>query len=153
MLEQLVARARFYDFTGYWIPGNLTIGIIWLYARVFGWAVEADKAILFVEKHWLASTILVFIVGGYAIGHLVNAISKLLIEKIAFVIAYKNSADWLARLKERNGAKEQEILKRFEKKFGYSPVSSIAAGTVIQGWAEQKLPAPSMTTFRFVFMV
>lgn len=43
MLEQLIARARFYDFTGYWIPGNLTIGIIWLYARVFGWAVEADK--------------------------------------------------------------------------------------------------------------
>ena len=82
MLGQLIARARFYDFTGYWIPGNLAVGIIWLYARVFGWAAEADKAISFVEKHWLASTILIFIVGGYAIGHLVNAISKLLIEKM-----------------------------------------------------------------------
>lgn len=25
MLETLVARARFYDITGYWIPGNVTI--------------------------------------------------------------------------------------------------------------------------------
>ena len=150
MLESLIARARFYDFTGYWIPGNLTIGIIWIYARVFGWAAEADKAISFVEKHWLASTILIFIVGGYAIGHLVNAISKFLIEKIAFAVAYKNSADWLGRLKKRNGSKEKVILKRFEEKFGYSPNSSVAAGPVIQGWAEQKLPAPSMTTFRFL---
>ena len=150
MLESLIARARFYDFTGYWIPGNLAIGIIWLYARVFGWAAEADKAISFVEKHWLASTILIFIVGGYAIGHLVNAISKLLIEKIAFAVAYKNSADWLGRLKKRNGSKEQVILERFEEKFGYSPNSSVSAGPVIQGWAEQKLPAPSMTTFRFL---
>ena len=150
MLESLIARARFYDFTGYWIPGNLTIGIIWIYARVFGWAAEADKAISFVEKHWLASTILIFIVGGYAIGHLVNAISKLLIEKIAFAVAYKNSADWLGRLKKRNGSKEQVILERFEEKFGYSPNSSVSAGPVIQGWVEQKLPAPSMTTFRFL---
>ena len=77
-----------------------------------------------------------------------NAISKLLIERIVFAIAYKNSADWLERLQKRNGAKEQVILKRFKEKFGYNPTSSVAAGPVIQGWAEQKLPAPSMTTFR-----
>ena len=41
-------------------------------------------------------------------------------------------------------------LKKCEEKFGYSLASSIAAGSVIQGWAEQKLPAPSMTTFRFL---
>lgn len=150
MLESLVSRARFYDITGYWIPGNLTIGIIWLYARVFGWAEEADKAIAFVGDHWLASTILVFIVGGYAIGHLVNALSKLLIEKIVFSNAYEKNADWLARLKERNGTKEQEILHRFSDKFKYEPSSYKAAGSVIQGWAEEKLPAPSMTTFRFL---
>ena len=78
MLESLVARARFYDIVGYWIPGNLTLGVIWLYARVFGWAELSSKAISVVGDHWLASTILVFVVGGYAIGHLVNSISKLL---------------------------------------------------------------------------
>lgn len=150
MLESLVARARFYDITGYWIPGNITLGIIWLYARVFGWVELSSKAISFVGDHWLASTILVFVVGGYAVGHLANAISKLLIEKIAFATAYKKNADWLSRIQERNGDKEKEIMKRFGVKFNYTPTSYIAAGSVIQGWAEQNLPAPSMTTFRFL---
>jgi len=150
MLESLVARARFYDIVGYWIPGNLALGVIWLYARVFGWAESADKAISFIGDHWLASTILVFVAGGYATGHLVNSISKLLIEKIIFAIPYKKNADWLKRIQERNGDKEKEILKRFRDKFNHVPTSYIAAGPVIQGWAEQNLPAPSMTTFRFL---
>lgn len=150
MLESLVARARFYDIVGYWIPGNLTLGIIWLYVRVFGWAELSNKAISFVGDHWLASTILVFVAGGYATGHLVNSISKLLIEKVVFAIPYKKNADWLKRIQERNGDKEKEMLMRFYNKFNYVPTSSIAAGPVIQGWAEQNLPAPSMTTFRFL---
>ena len=150
MLESLIARARFYDITGYWIPGNLALGVIWLYARVFGWAESADKAISFIGDHWLSSTILVFVVGGYAVGHLVNSISKLLIEKIVFAIPYKKNADWLKRIQEKNEDKEKEIMKRFEEKFKYSPTSYLAAGSVIQGWAEQNLPAPSMTTFRFL---
>ena len=102
MLESLIARARFYDITGYWIPGNLALGVIWLYARVFGWAESADKVISFIGDHWLSSTILVFVVGGYAVGHLVNSISKLLIEKIVFAIPYKKNADWLKRIQEKN---------------------------------------------------
>lgn len=150
MLESLVARARFYDITGYWIPGNLTLGITWLYARVFGWVEPADKVISFIGDHWLASTILVFVAGGYATGHLVNSISKLIIEKIVFATIYKMNADWLKRIQERNGDKEKEVIRRFHDKFNYVPTSYIAAGPVIQGWAEQHLPAPSMTTFRFL---
>lgn len=150
MLESLVARARFYDITGYWIPGNIALGIIWLYAKVFGWADAADKAFLFVGNHWLVSTVLVFVVSGYATGHLVNSISKLIIEKIVFASIYKKNADWLKRIQECNGDKEKEVIRRFREKFNYVPTSYIAAGPVIQGWAEQNLPAPSMTTFRFL---
>ena len=67
-----------------------------------------------------------------------------------FAIPYKKNADWLKRIQEKNEGKEKEIMKRFEEKFKYSPTSYLAAGSVIQGWAEQNLPAPSMTTFRFL---
>lgn len=150
MLDSLVARARFYDITGYWIPGNIALGIVWLYAKVFGWADTANNILLFVGDHWIASSILIFAAGGYAMGHLVNSISELLIEKVVFAIPYQKKANWLKRIQERNGDKEKEVIKRFHDKFNYVPTSYIATGPVIQGWAEQNLPAPSMTTFRFL---
>lgn len=150
MIDSLVARARFYDFTGYWIPGNLAIGIAWVYAWVFGWESQANKAIEFVSAHWVAATILIFIVGGYAVGHLVNALSKLLLEKCILKRAFDENKDWLTRIKSNKTGKGAAVLKRFNEVIKYDPQSSSAAGSVIQGWAEQCLPAPSMTTFRFL---
>ena len=150
MLDSLVARARFYDFTGYWIPGNLAIGIVWVYAWVFGWESRANKAIEFVSSHWVAATILIFIVGGYAMGHLVNALSKLLLEKCILKWAFDENKDWLSRIRSDKTGKGAAVLKRFNDVFKFDPQSSSAAGSVIQGWAEQCLPAPSMTTFRFL---
>lgn len=150
MIEALIGRTRFYDITGYLIPGEIMIGIMWLYARVFGWSVYANKALDFVSEHWVASTVLIFFAGAYTIGHLVNAASKVFLEKFLLASAYEKNADWLSRVKKDNTGRGAEILACFEKKFGYKPDSGNKPSAVIQGWAEHELPAPSHTTFRFL---
>lgn len=150
MIEALIGRTRFYDITGYLIPGEIMMGIVWLYIKVFGWSCYADRSLSFVSEHWLASTVLIFFAGAYTIGHLVNALSKVLLEKFLFSSAYEKNADWLSRVRKDNTGRGVEILAVFEKKFGYKPDPSNKPGAVIQGWAEQELPAPSHTTFRFL---
>ena len=150
MLESLVARARFYDITGYWIPGNVTIIIGWLYAWAFGWREQANRVLAYASDNLVVFGILIVIVGGYAIGHLVNSVSKLLLEKLVLAGSFKRNRDWLSRLQSDSSFKKDEVMRRFNQEFHYQPTSSASAGGVIQGWAEQQLPAPSMTTFRFL---
>lgn len=150
MLESLVARARFYDITGYWIPGNVTIIIGWLYAWAFGWREQANRVLAYASDNLVVFGVLIVIVGGYAIGHLVNSVSKLLLEKLVLAGSFKRNRDWLSRLQSDSSSKKDEVMRRFNQEFHYRPTSSASAGGVIQGWAEQQLPAPSMTTFRFL---
>lgn len=150
MVDSLIARTRFYDITGYLIPGELTIGIVWLYAKVFGLNDYAARALSFVSAYWMVSLVLIFISGAYAIGHLANSTSKLLLEHFLLKSAYKKNADWFSRIENDSTGRGEKILARFEEEFGYKAQPSNNPGTVIQGWAEQTLPAPSLTTFRFL---
>ena len=150
MIDSMLARARFYDITGYWIPGNLAIALAWFYVWAFGYQEQANKIIQYAAERWIVLMVFVCVACGYAIGHMVNAISKLVLEKCILVRQFKKDSDWLQRVKDDQSGRGIEILRRFEKEFHYKPVSSDADGGVIQGWAEQKMTAPSMTTFRYL---
>lgn len=150
MIDSLISRTRFYDITGYLIPGELSIGIIWLYAKVFGFENYAECALTFISDNWMVSLTLIFIAGAYSMGHLVNSTSKLLLEQFLLRHYYEKNSDWLSRVKKDSTGRGETILHNFEKHFGYKANSDNKSGMVIQGWAEQVLPAPSLTTFRFL---
>lgn len=150
MIDALIARTRFYDITGYLIPGELLLGIVWLYMKVFGWGSYADRAMAFVSDHWMTSLVLIFLAGAYAVGHMANSLSKILFERLLFKQAYEVNSNWFSRVQSDSTGRGSKILDRFKEEFGYEATNDNKPSTVIQGWAEQVLPAPSLTTFRFL---
>lgn len=150
MLDSFISRTRFYDITGYLLPGELFLGVVWLYIKAFWGDDCANRIVAIVCQNWMISVVILFIAVAYAVGHLANAASKILLEECFLGYEYEKRADWYLRVERGDPVYRNNVFARFKEHFGYEMSDSRSAGRIIQGWAEQELPAPSLTTFRFL---
>lgn len=150
MLDALVSRSRFYDMLGYWIPGNVVLGIIWVFLKVIFCESLAEHILTCVSANLAVSVIVIFIVSGYVLGHLANSFSKLLIENFMLKGIIRNRFDWYGRIKSEDSDRCKIIESRFKNEFGYRLSGDTADSILIQEWSAQKIPAVSMTTTRYL---
>lgn len=108
MISNFGARTTFYDMIGYLMPGILSLGILWMYWYVL---IDPQTALFFASfmvRH-VGITSIGLVMVGYAMGHLVNSLSSLLLEKWIFRKAFKDSKNWFGRAKEASQVRANQI--------------------------------------------
>lgn len=109
MFNTIGSRATFYDIIGYLIPGIIAEGIGCTYV----YAILGDKAaaavLSFISKNTLLCSVLI-VCGGYCFGHLMNALSSAILEKVIYKDAFNRAKDWYGRIKDKNPSRADRIV-------------------------------------------
>lgn len=146
MLNTLSSRATFYDVIGYLVPGIIALGIGWL------WLLMIDQC----SARWIANEImrhgfysaLCVIAIGYVVGHLVNALSSLLIEKHLFKTQFAKARQWYDRMRETYPAKARVVVDNVKAELDLEVTELSAFDIRIR--MEEKMPSATVTGFSFL---
>ena len=147
MLNTLSARATFYDVIGYLIPGILSMGIGWLYWYVFVDVASAVRILRLMTNHGLVATFLI-LACGYVIGHLVNAISSAILEKLIFKSRFNMAKKWLDRVQTANPDRVNRITTNVQAEFKIPAEALTSFDMRIR--MEEKMPNATITGFSFL---
>ena len=147
MLNTLSSRATFYDVIGYLVPGVIFLGIGWLYWYQF----IDDESAKWIVKHMLKNvfvTSLAIVAIGYVLGHLVNAVSSLLLEKCLFKKPFANAKKWYERALEKNPTRASAIQRNVDLEFHVAPADLTTFDMRIR--MEEMMPNATITGFSFL---
>lgn len=147
MLNTLSARATFYDIVAYFMPGLLSIGIVWLWIVIlFGQEFSVEMIDIMI-KHWIAASIL-GIALSYVTGHCANSCSSWLLEKHILAEKFADASNWHKRLHDCSPERECVVKKTVEAEFGIDPAKLLPFDLLIR--MEEFFPQATMSGFSFL---
>lgn len=147
MFNTIANRATFYDVIGYLVPGAIFLGVAWLYWYQF---IDGESA-KWAAKHMLKNvfvTSLAIAAIGYVSGHLVNAVSSLLLEKWIFKKPFANAKKWHERALEKNPARANAIQRNVDSEFHVTMADLTTFDMRIR--MEEMMPNATITGFSFL---
>lgn len=147
MLNTLSARTTFYDIIGYFVPGALSLGIVWLWLVILGGGVISDMLVEAMLKHWVAASVFLAAL-SYVAGHCANSCSSWLLEKHVFASAFKIAADWFKRVHEESPEREAVIAKHADSEFHLVPNELKSFDLLIR--MEEFFPQSTISGFSFL---
>lgn len=117
MINSITSRGTFYDITGYIMPGFAVQGLTLLSIYAMGGESISES---FVKKVWSEGGLLttaIVVVLAYVLGHLINSISSVLLEKWILKSKFESSANWYGRVREEGGFRATQIETRAKELF------------------------------------
>ncbi len=145
MLNTLSSRATFYDIIGYLIPGIIAIAIIWLYWFVYIDELSAKSLIKVLLNYSILSSLAIISI-GFVMGHLVNSISSLFLEKLVLKGTFNSAKQWYDRIDD--DCRKELISKIAKEEYNLEPKSLTSFDLRIQ--MEERMPNSTITGFSFL---
>ena len=146
MLNTLSSRATFYDVIGYLVPGAiaLSVGWLWLFMLDHDFAIWSAQLM---ARHGFCALLCIVAV-GYVAGHLVNAMSSLLLEKFVFRKRFAKAKQWYERVAAKCPAKAKLIAENVRQEFKLDVAALSAFDMRIR--MEESMPNATITGFSFL---